>query len=86
MKLYTVYTITDCVYCTHNNRLQCVIPEAHSQHGLQQLLDVWLDAWTHSSGKHADTCEHSGVHLDGLLPPAHDRSEREIIDSLSPPT
>lgn len=48
-----------------------VLPKAYGQHRLQKLLDVWLKAWTHGSRKHADTGEHCGVHLYGLLSPKH---------------
>lgn len=47
-----------------------VLPEANSQHGLQQLLNIWLDAGAHRPGKHADTRKNGGVDLHGLLPPA----------------
>lgn len=50
-------------------------PEANSQHGFQEFLDVWLDARTHGSGKHADTSKDGGVHLHGLLSPAHRKLE-----------
>lgn len=47
-----------------------VLPEAHSKHRLKQFFDVWLDAGTHGSRKHANTRKHCSIHLHGLLPPA----------------
>lgn len=46
------------------------LPQAHRQHGLQQLFDILLDAWPHGSGQHADAGEHCGIHLHSLLSPA----------------
>lgn len=46
------------------------LPEANSQHGLQQLLDVRLDAGAHGPGQHADAGKHCGINLHCLLPPA----------------
>ena len=48
-------------------------PQSHRQHGLQQLLDVLLDARPHRSGQHADAGEHCGIHLHCLLSPAENQ-------------
>lgn len=58
-------------------------PETNSQHGFQEFLDVWLDARTHGSGKHADTSKDGGVHLHGLLSPAHIKDMTQKIRGIA---
>lgn len=48
-------------------------PQPHRQHGLQQLLDILLDAWPHGSSQHADAGEDCGVYLYCLLSPAENQ-------------
>lgn len=59
------------------------VPEANSQHGFQEFLDVWLDAGTHSSGKHADTSKNCGIHLHGLLSSARNKDGTEKSKDIS---
>lgn len=60
------------------------LPEADGQHGFQEFLNIWLDAGTHGSGKHADASKHCGVYLHGLLSPARNRGGTEKSEDTAP--